>query len=53
VEPAGQGVKCFSCHQPASKFDFAREKGHGCAPVPLEDQKIAELPGNDPGCKKN
>ena len=48
-----QGVKCFSCHQPAVKFDFVCEKGHGCAPVPLDDQKIAELQGADPRCKKN
>jgi hypothetical protein len=48
-----QGVKCFSCHQPAVKFDFVCEKGHGCAPVPLDDQKIAELQGKDPRCKKS
>lgn len=47
-----QGVRCFSCHQPAVKFDFVCEKGHGCAPVPLDDQKIAELQGKDPRCKK-
>lgn len=47
-----QGVRCFSCHQPAAKFDFVCEKGHGCAPVPLDDQKIAELQGKDPRCKK-
>ena len=45
-----QGVKCFSCHQPAVKFDFVCEKGHGCAPVPLDDQKIAELQDKDPRC---
>jgi len=48
-----QGVRCFSCHQPAVKFDFVCEKGHGCAPVPLDDQKIAELQGKDPRCKKS
>jgi hypothetical protein len=47
-----QGVKCFSCHQPAVKYDFVCEKGHGCAPVPLDDQKIAELQAADPRCKK-
>jgi hypothetical protein len=47
-----QGVKCFSCHQPAAKFDFVCERSHGCAPVPLDDQKIAELQGADPRCKK-
>jgi len=48
-----QGVKCFSCHQPAAKFDFVCERTHGCAPVPLDDQKIAELQAADPRCKKN
>jgi hypothetical protein len=47
-----QGVKCFSCHQPAVKYDFVCEKGHGCAPVPLDDQKIAELQAADPRCAK-
>jgi hypothetical protein len=27
------GASCQSCHQPASKFDFVCEKGHGCAPL--------------------
>ncbi len=47
-----QGVLCFSCHQPAVKFDFVCEKGHGCAPVPLDDPKIAELQAADPRCPK-
>ena len=47
-----QGVLCMSCHQPAAKFDFVCEKGHGCAPVPLDDQKIAELQAADPRCAK-
>ena len=47
-----QGVPCFSCHQPAAKFDFVCEKGHGCAPVPLDDPKIAELQAADPRCRK-
>jgi len=47
-----QGVLCMSCHQPAAKFDFVCEKGHGCAPVPLDDQKIAELQAADPRCPK-
>jgi hypothetical protein len=33
------------------KFDFVCERTHGCAPVPLDDQKIAELQGKDPRCK--
>ncbi len=47
-----QGVKCFSCHQPAIKYDFVCERTHGCAPVPLDDQKIAELQAADPRCAK-
>ena len=47
-----QGVTCLSCHQPAAKFDFVCEKGHGCAPIPFDDQKIAELQKADLRCKK-
>lgn len=47
-----QGVTCLSCHQPAAKFDFVCEKGHGCAPVPLDDQKIAQIQATDPRCPK-
>jgi hypothetical protein len=47
-----QGVACMSCHQPAAKFDFVCEKGHGCAPLPLDDQKIADLQAADPRCPK-
>ena len=47
-----QGVACMSCHQPAAKFDFVCEKRHGCAPVPLDDPKIAELQAADPRCRK-
>jgi len=45
-----QGVTCLSCHEPAARFDFVCEKGHGCAPIPLDDQKIAELQSADPRC---
>jgi hypothetical protein len=45
-----QGVPCLSCHKPAARFDFVCEKGHGCAPIPLDDKKIAELQGMDPRC---
>jgi cytochrome P460 len=47
-----QGVTCLSCHQPAAKFDFVCEKGHGCAPLPFDDKKIAEIQGTDPRCPK-
>jgi hypothetical protein len=47
-----QGVTCLSCHQPAVRFDFVCEKGHGCAPIPFDDQKIAELQHADLRCTK-
>lgn len=47
-----QGVSCLSCHQPAAKFDFVCEKGHGCAPIPFDDQKIAEIQRTDARCTK-
>ncbi|BFU96275.1 MAG: conserved exported protein of unknown function [Nitrospira sp.] len=47
-----QGVTCLSCHQPAAKFDFVCEKGHGCAPIPFDDQKLAEIQRSDLRCTK-
>lgn len=47
-----QGVTCLSCHQPAARFDFVCEKGHGCAPIPFDDQKIAEIQRADARCAK-
>lgn len=47
-----QGAACLSCHQPAARFDFVCEKGHGCAPIPFDDQKIGELQRADPRCAK-
>jgi hypothetical protein len=47
------GVTCLSCHQPAARYDFVCEKGHGCAPIPLDDQKIAEMQSADPRCARN
>jgi hypothetical protein len=46
------GAPCLSCHQPAARFDFVCEKGHGCAPIPFDDQKIAELQRADLRCAK-
>jgi hypothetical protein len=48
-----QGVTCLSCHEPAAKYDFVCEKGHGCAPIPLDDEQIAKLQAADPRCAKN
>jgi hypothetical protein len=47
-----QGVTCLSCHQPAAKFDFVCEKGHGCAPIPFDDEKIAAIQKTDLRCSK-
>ena len=35
-----QGVTCLSCHAPAARFDFVCEKGHGCAPIPLDRKSV-------------
>jgi hypothetical protein len=47
------GVRCLSCHQAAAKFDFVCEKGHGCAPIPIDDKMIAERQSKDPRCAAN
>jgi len=47
-----QGKTCLSCHQPAAKFDFVCEKGHGCAPIPFNDQAINALQQADARCAK-
>lgn len=43
---------CLECHSPAAKFDFVCEKGHGCATIPLTDERIAGMQAADPRCKK-
>lgn len=53
VVNVSQGVTCLSCHQPAARFDFVCEKGHGCAPIPFDDQKIAAIQKADPRCTQN
>jgi hypothetical protein len=52
VVNVSQGVTCLSCHQPAARFDFVCEKGHGCAPIPFDDQMIAEMQRADRRCAK-
>jgi hypothetical protein len=47
-----QEVTCLSCHQPAARFDFVCEKGHGCAPIPFNDQQIVEVQRADPRCTR-
>ena len=46
------GAPCLTCHQPAKRFDFVCEKGHGCAPLAIDDQKIAEFQKADLRCTK-
>jgi hypothetical protein len=43
---------CQSCHQKATKFDYVCRTGHDCPTVPLTEQQIATLQGNDPRCPK-
>src|SRR5262245_58281030 len=47
-----QGKTCLSCHQPAASFDFVCEKGHGCAPIPFNDEAIRALQQSDARCAK-
>jgi hypothetical protein len=47
-----QGKTCLSCHQPAVGFDFVCEKGHGCAPIPFNDQAIHALQQADARCAR-
>jgi hypothetical protein len=47
-----RGVTCLSCHQGGAKYDLVCEKGHGCAPIPLNDQQIVKLQRADPRCTK-
>jgi len=47
-----QGKTCLSCHQPAATFDFVCEKGHGCAPIPFNDQAIEAIQQADARCAK-
>jgi hypothetical protein len=44
------GVTCLSCHEPAKRYDFVCEKTHGCAPIPINDQMIADRQSKDPRC---
>ena len=47
-----QGKTCLSCHQPAAGFDFVCEKGHGCAPIPFNDEAIRAIQQADARCPK-
>lgn len=44
---------CKSCHAGATKSDAICGGGPGCTAVPLTEEQIATLQGNDPRCKKS
>ncbi len=44
---------CLSCHTGAAKFDYVCSKGHGCPPVPVTDEQIIAMQGQDPRCSAN
>jgi hypothetical protein len=44
---------CKSCHAGASRSDAVCGGGPGCTAVPLTEDQIALLQGNDPRCKKS
>lgn len=44
---------CKSCHAGATKSDAICGGGPGCAAVPLTEEQIATIQGNDPRCKKS
>ena len=43
---------CQSCHTGAAKSDYICSAGSGCAPVPLTEERIAQIQKNDPRCAK-
>lgn len=43
---------CQNCHSGADKSDLICGGGPGCATVPLTEEQIATIQGNDPRCKK-
>jgi hypothetical protein len=43
---------CQSCHSGAAKSDYVCSAGSGCAPVPLTEERIAQIQKNDPRCQK-
>lgn len=48
------GGNCFGCHIKAEpKYDLICEQGHGCDPIPVTREAIAEIQANDPRCGSN
>lgn len=45
------GGNCFGCHIKAEpKYDLICEQGHGCDPIPVTREAIAEIQSKDPRC---
>jgi hypothetical protein len=45
------GGNCFGCHvQAKPEWDLICEQGHGCEPIPLTREQIAEIQKADPRC---
>jgi hypothetical protein len=42
------GGTCSTCHLAAARFDLVCEHRHGCAPLPISDQLIAQIQAADP-----
>lgn len=45
-------LSCKTCHAAAASFDWVCEKGHGCAPIPLDNDLIAALQDGDSRCRE-
>ncbi len=42
------GLQCFSCHEPAEKFDLICGQDHGCEPLPIGRDVIEAVQQSDP-----
>lgn len=45
------GNNCFACHAAATGNDFVCETGHGCDPIPVDDEIIEALQNGDVRCQ--
>ena len=47
------GGNCFGCHMLATpEWDLICGIGHGCAPLPIDRETIANIQKSDPRCMK-
>ena len=47
------GGNCFGCHMLATpEWDLICGTGHGCAPLPIDRETIANIQNTDPRCMK-